>query len=126
MIKATLDSEWMKKNAVKRTFTDLGFNRGRLPHDLWGSISAYHYNNRNSKSLEEWYAKGVFVNWYDAPVYFIPMPWKLKVLIFLLFYSNCQIKIFLIICKYHLINLLLFSDILANTLERTCRSLDRS
>eukprot|EP01038_Epipyxis_sp_PR26KG_P004435 gene4435-6274_t len=77
-VKYTLQSEWHRSHSVVRTFTELGFNRGRLPHDLWGSISAYYYNNRNNKVLEEWGGKGVFVNWWEADCFFIPMPWELK------------------------------------------------
>jgi len=53
---------------------------GRLPPDLWASISGYYYNNRNNKVLEEWGGKGLYVNWWETDVYFIPMPWDLKVI----------------------------------------------
>lgn len=79
IIEATLKTEFDKAHRVKRTFTELGFNRGRLPNHLWGSISAYYYNNRNNKVQEEWIAKGLFVNWWERDVFFIPMPWKIKV-----------------------------------------------
>lgn len=78
-VKNTFRAEWERAHRVQRTFTDLGFNRGKLPKDLWGSISAYYYNNRMNKVLEEWDSKGVFVNWWETDVYFIPMPWELKV-----------------------------------------------
>lgn len=79
-VKNTFRAEWERSHRVKRTFTETGFNRGRLPDDLWASISSYYYNNRNNKVLEEWWdTKGVFVNWWERDVYFIPMPWELKV-----------------------------------------------
>lgn len=52
----TLNSEWKRHNRVKRTFSALGFNKGRLPDDMWASLGSYYYNNRNPphKVLEEW------------------------------------------------------------------------
>jgi hypothetical protein len=78
-VKNTFNMEWERAHRVKRTFTEYGFNHGRLPADLWASISAYHYNNRNNKVLEEWSGGSIFVNHWEADVYFIPMPWELKV-----------------------------------------------
>jgi hypothetical protein len=77
-IKNTFVSEWNRSRRVKRTFTELGFEKGRLPDDLWGSISAYYYNNRNKKVREEWEDKGFFVNWWEYDAYMIGMPWQLK------------------------------------------------
>ena len=77
-IKNTFVSEWNRSRRVKRTFTELGFTKGRLPDDLWGSISAYYYNNRNKKVREEWEDKGFFVNWWEHDAYMIGMPWQLK------------------------------------------------
>ena len=53
------NGEWERSKKIKRTFTELGFSLGKLPLDLWGSISAYYYNNRNSKADEEWNSKGM-------------------------------------------------------------------
>jgi hypothetical protein len=78
-VKQTFKMEWNRANRVKRTFTEFGFNKGRMPVDLWASISAYYYNNRDNKVLEEWDSKGLFVNWWERDVFFIPMPWLLKV-----------------------------------------------
>lgn len=75
----TFVAEWDRAHRVKRTFTEFGFDKGRLPHDLWGSISAYYYNNRHAKVIEEWDSKGLYVNWWEADVFMIPMPWDLKV-----------------------------------------------
>lgn len=38
-VKNTFVHEWTRANRVTRTFTSLGFSRGRLPHDLWASIA---------------------------------------------------------------------------------------
>ena len=54
----TLEGEYGKAHQVKRTFTELGFSIGKLPGDLWGSISAYYYNNQMNKMREEWDSKG--------------------------------------------------------------------
>jgi hypothetical protein len=34
-IKQTLDAEWDRAHRVKRTYTEFGFNVGRVPDDLW-------------------------------------------------------------------------------------------
>jgi len=79
-IKRTLEHEWTRHNAIKRTFSPLGFAKGRLPDDLWGSIGAFYYNNRNYRVLEEWSGRGVFVNWWEYDVNFIQIPWSMKYL----------------------------------------------
>jgi len=73
-----LKNEWSRSRRVTRTFTELGFNKGRLPNDLWGSMNAYYYNNRNRKVREEWESKGPFVNWWEVDAFMIQMPWFLK------------------------------------------------
>lgn len=74
----SLIHEWDRHLKVKRTFTELGFSKGRLPDDVFASMGAYHYNNENYKALEEWDNKGVFVNWWEVDVFFIQAPWDLK------------------------------------------------
>lgn len=54
----TFKNEYGRSLQVKRTFTELGFSIGKLPRDLWGSISAYYYNNQMNKIREEWDTKG--------------------------------------------------------------------
>ena len=54
----TFQSEYPRSLEVTRTFTDLGFSIGKLPPDLWGSISAHYYNNQMSKMTEEWDERG--------------------------------------------------------------------
>jgi hypothetical protein len=61
-VKRTFEGEWQRSRNVKRTFTELGFTLGKLPPDLWGSMSAYYYNNRENKVREEWDSKGTYVH----------------------------------------------------------------
>ena len=79
IVRETIDNEWVRSRRVKHTFTELGFDKGQLPLDLYTSMSTYYYNNRHSKALEEWDTKGVFVNWWERDVFMIGMPWGLKV-----------------------------------------------
>ena len=57
-VAATFKREYKISHQVTRTFTELGFSIGKLPLDLWGSISAYYYNNQMNKIREEWDTKG--------------------------------------------------------------------
>ena len=80
-VERTLNSEWRRHLKVKRTFSALGFDKGRLPDDMFASLGAYYYNNRDPphKVLEEWGRhKGVFVNYWETDVNFIQIPWHLK------------------------------------------------
>lgn len=77
-IKGTLDAEWDRAHRVKRTFTEFGFNVGRVPNDLWSSIVSYYNTNRGQYHREEWDRKGVHVNWWEADAFMIGMPWRLK------------------------------------------------
>ena len=79
LVHDTFEHEWQRAHRVTRTFTPFGFSRGKLPHDLFGSMSAYYYNNRDQATMEEWESKGVFVNWWETDVFFVPMPMGLKV-----------------------------------------------
>ena len=47
-VKQAMSHEWSRCNRVKRTYTPLGFSKGKLPLDVWGSISAYQYNNKDN------------------------------------------------------------------------------
>jgi hypothetical protein len=47
-VKQAMSHEWTRCNRVKRTYTPLGFSKGRLPNDIWGSISAFQYNNKDN------------------------------------------------------------------------------
>ena len=78
-IKRTLDAEWDRAHRVKRTFTELGFNVGRVPDDLWTSLITYYNNNEMNFHNEEWMKKGgVHVNWWEVDAYMIGIPWRLK------------------------------------------------
>lgn len=77
----TLRNEWRRHEVVKRTFSPLAFDKGRLPDDLYASLGAYWYNNRDVPHVvhEEWGRhKGVFVNYWETDVNFIQIPWHLK------------------------------------------------
>lgn len=80
-IEVTFNNEWARHNNVKRTYTEYGFARGRLPNDLFGSMNAYYYNNDKYRVHEEWGPgkKGVFVNWWEQDVFMVQMPVELKV-----------------------------------------------
>lgn len=68
-VRDTLNTEWTRHLNVKRTFSPLGFSKGRLPDDMYASMGAYYYNNRNppNKVHEEWTKmKGVFVNYWET------------------------------------------------------------
>eukprot|EP00566_Odontella_aurita_P014628 CAMPEP_0113553968 /NCGR_PEP_ID=MMETSP0015_2-20120614/15893_1 /TAXON_ID=2838 /ORGANISM="Odontella" /LENGTH=526 /DNA_ID=CAMNT_0000455067 /DNA_START=294 /DNA_END=1874 /DNA_ORIENTATION=+ /assembly_acc=CAM_ASM_000160 len=73
-------TEWERHKKVTRTFTELGFGKGRLPDDLFASMAAFYYNNNNYRVLEEWrVAKGAHINRWERDVFFIQGPWNLKV-----------------------------------------------
>lgn len=77
-IEQTLRSEWTRHTIPKRTFSPLGFAKGRLPDDVFASMGSFYYNNRMNKMREEWDGKGYFVNWWETDVYFVQVPWNLK------------------------------------------------
>jgi hypothetical protein len=78
-IEDTLRNEYYRSRNVKRTFTEVGFARDKLPRDLFSSMQSYYYNNRHNSLREEWETKGLFVNWWESDVYMVSMPWGLKV-----------------------------------------------
>lgn len=77
-IERTLRHEWTRHNRITRTFSPLGFKKGRLPKDVFASLSAFYYNNAQNVVREEWKGKGVFVNWWETDVQFLQIPWDLK------------------------------------------------
>ena len=77
-VKSTLDHEWSRHKMVERTFSSLGFTKGRLPDDVFANMGSFYYNNRNNAVNEEWEGKGVFVNWWEADIKFVSLPWNLK------------------------------------------------
>ena len=79
-IRSTLSHELDRAHGIKRTFTEFGFSRSRLPSDLFASMEAYYYNNRDNYAREEWENnKGFYVNWWERDAFIIQMPWDLKV-----------------------------------------------
>jgi hypothetical protein len=74
----TLRNEWTRHNRVTRTFSPLGFKKGRLPKDVFASLGAFYYNNIQNVVREEWKSKGVFVNWWETDVLFLQIPWEMK------------------------------------------------
>lgn len=77
-ILSTLKHEWTRHQRITRTFSPLGFKKGRLPNDVFASMSAFYYNNAQRIVREEWKARGVFVNWWETDVFFLQIPWDLK------------------------------------------------
>eukprot|EP00968_Pinguiococcus_pyrenoidosus_P003411 scaffold214_cov249-Pinguiococcus_pyrenoidosus.AAC.19 len=72
-------NEWRRHDKVQKKYSPLGFGRGHLPPDVWGSIGAYYHNNRRSFVREQWdISGGVFVNWWEADVDILIPPWRLK------------------------------------------------
>ena len=62
-IENSLENEWSRSKRIQRTFSPLGFAKGRLPDDVFALLGAFYYNNQNNAVLEEWGGRGVFVNW---------------------------------------------------------------
>lgn len=77
-VKQALSLEWLKHKNVKRTFSSLGFAKGRLPDDVFANMGAFYYNNRHHAVNEEWQGKGFFVNWWETDVKFVSIPWDTK------------------------------------------------
>ena len=67
-----------RSQRITRTFTELGFNVGKVPEDLWASMISYYNNNADMYHREEWENKGVHVNWWEVDAHMIGMPWRLK------------------------------------------------
>ena len=63
---------------IVRTFTEMGFDKGRLPRALYGSMRTFYYNNRHSKAHEDWPKEERNVNWWVAPSYMTVAPFGLK------------------------------------------------
>ena len=73
-VKETMEEEWARQSRVTRTFSALGFDKGRLPDDLYASLASFYYNNRHPPHLvlEDWgAAEGIFVNYWETDVEFV-------------------------------------------------------
>ena len=124
-VQRTMDGEWMKHLNVRRTFSALGFAKGRLPNDIFGSMRSFYYNNRDPphRVLEEWGSKGLYVNYWETDCNFIQIPWDLKgicAFIWILLCSHHLLLLSLVSCAYTYI-LLLFYMSRAGTVEG-CRT----
>ena len=75
-IKNQMNVEWERHKRIKRTCSSLGFKKGRLPNDVFASIGAFYYNNKKYKVPEE--LNKVFVNWWEADLFFVQIPWAMK------------------------------------------------
>lgn len=76
-MKEAMDDEWQRQLRVTRTFSPLGFEKGRLPDDVFASLASYYYNNRNPPNiaLEDWdLGQGIFVNFWETDVEFVYIP----------------------------------------------------
>jgi len=85
-VKLAFAHEWRKHKNVKRTFSSLGFAKGRLPDDVFANMGAFYYNNQHYVVNEEWNGKGLFVNWWETDIKFvaipggIKLPWQLRLM----------------------------------------------
>lgn len=68
---STFEKSWNTSQNIRRTFSRRGFEKSRLPKDLWNLISTYHYNNRDKFVQEE---PNFVINWQSAPSYVLSMP----------------------------------------------------
>ena len=61
-------------------YTDNGSKIVPVPPATWASMTSYYHNNRNNRIREEWQptANRVHVNFYESPIYMIPLPLRLK------------------------------------------------
>jgi hypothetical protein len=72
-INGTFSKCWQDAQSVRRTFSSRGFEKFRLPMDLWSLLSTYHYNNRDKFVPEERNAIITNPDTY-APSYLLELP----------------------------------------------------
>lgn len=80
-VEETVHEEWSRHLRIKRTFSSLGFDKGRLPDDVFASLAAYYHNNQYPPHVtrEEWESSdGIFVNYWESDILFVQMPPRLK------------------------------------------------
>jgi hypothetical protein len=75
----TFEQEWMRSHKVKRTFSEFGFQKSKLPLDVWASMTAYYYNNEKEAISEDWTGNGIFVNWWEQNSVITRMTHRLRV-----------------------------------------------
>ena len=76
-VRKLLLGEWENKKRTSRTFTPLGFAKGKLPRDIWASMSAFYHNNRNNRIVED-FSYDILINWWTSESYLITMPPNLR------------------------------------------------
>jgi hypothetical protein len=77
--KETFDREWGRSRKIQRTFSEFGFQKSKLPRDVFGSMTAYYYNNDEESVVEDWSGKGIYVNWWEQNAVITRMTHRLKV-----------------------------------------------
>jgi hypothetical protein len=70
---------WRLRSVVKRTFTELGFQHGHLPPDLFNYLSTYYYNNQYQYLREDGNDQSLTTNFWQADTHLIVMPFRIKV-----------------------------------------------
>jgi hypothetical protein len=125
-------NEWERHSSVSRHFTGVGFNKGRLPKDLFRSMTTFYYNNHPYRIHELANRKGVFINWWESDVHYISMPFNLRVSFIIILYFYIYIVLYcIILCmmyffKYILhILIILYEEILARQAENASRSMEQ-
>eukprot|EP00316_Scyphosphaera_apsteinii_P000268 CAMPEP_0119331566 /NCGR_PEP_ID=MMETSP1333-20130426/80828_1 /TAXON_ID=418940 /ORGANISM="Scyphosphaera apsteinii, Strain RCC1455" /LENGTH=1014 /DNA_ID=CAMNT_0007341197 /DNA_START=36 /DNA_END=3080 /DNA_ORIENTATION=+ len=80
VVNATMKNERLRAAKVYTAYTSTGAKVLTVPSRTWASISAYYHNNRNTQIREEWQpdANFSFVNFWQVPVFCIPLPPRLK------------------------------------------------
>jgi hypothetical protein len=76
------ESAWKRHNSVSRHFTEVGFGKGRLPKDIFNSMTTFYYNNRRYRIHElsnRDSFNGVLINWWESDIHLINMPYNLRV-----------------------------------------------
>lgn len=73
------ETEYERHNSVSRHFTGVGFNKGRLPKDLFNSMTTFYYNNHPYRIHELANRKSVYINWWESDIHYISMPYRLRV-----------------------------------------------
>lgn len=67
VINSSLHHYWNQSRSISRTFTEFGFEKVRLPPELWSSISTYYRNNYQSYSIDYTQLNNFHtVNWWNS------------------------------------------------------------
>jgi hypothetical protein len=70
----TLQSFFTKPQIVKRTFSELGFKKDKIPDYIWHSIYAFYYNNINNAIREDRENNNYVLNWWESELNLIHIP----------------------------------------------------